>query len=209
MTLNPAAETPRALLVDKLRETTDWASTPVGPRDRWPQSLGATIKLLVQSRYPMVLLWTDDLIQIYNDAYIALIGDKHPYAFGRSIRETQAESWDVIGPMIREVMSTRVSNWVPSQQLALNRAGFTEEAYFSLSYSAVEDDDGAVRGMLCVCSEITQQVLSERRLRLQRELVSRDARSVADAAVSMIGVLSRHRWDVPFAAIFLRNPAKP
>ncbi|MFP3541458.1 hybrid sensor histidine kinase/response regulator, partial [Pseudomonas sp. SIMBA_044] len=85
------------------------------------------------------LLWTDDLIQIYNDAYIALIGYKHPFAFGRSIRQTQAESWDVIGPMIRNVMTTGIPNWVPNQQLALDRSGFTEEAYFSLSYSAVED----------------------------------------------------------------------
>lgn len=159
-------------------QTLAWAQTPVGPQEAWPQSLRSTIKLLLGSRYPMILLWGEELIQIYNDAYTALIGDKHPYALGKSIRHTQAESWEVIGPMIREVMTTGVSNWVPRQLLAVNRSGFDEETYFSLSYSAVENDNNEIAGMLCVCSEITQQVLAERRLRIQRDI----AASAADAA---------------------------
>jgi signal transduction histidine kinase len=195
--------------VETLLYESDWTGT-LGPRDRWPQSLRATIKLILSSKYPMVLLWTDTLYQIYNDAYVALIGGKHPHAFGRSIRETQPESWDVIGPMIRHVMTTRISNWVPNQQLALNRAGFTEEAYFSLSYSAVEDDDGAVKGMLCVCSETTQQVLGERRLRLQRELShAGGANSIAESCREIAGVFARFAWDVPFACIFLRREEDP
>jgi len=191
--------------VEALLKATDWPPT-VGSPDTWPQSLRATTKLLLSSRYPMVLLWTDELIQIYNDAYIALIGDKHPHAFGRSIRETQPESWSVIGPMIREVMATRISNWVPNQQLPLNRAGFTEEAYFSLSYSAVEDDEGTVRGMLCVCSETTQQVLGERRLKLQRELShAGGANSVDDSCLQIVSVFEQFSTDIPFAAIFLQR----
>src|SRR4051794_11663036 len=94
----------------------DWSTTPVGPVDAWPQSLRATIRTILGSRYPMVLLWgEDDLIQIYNDAYTGLIGAKHPGALGRSIKETQAESWETIGPMIREVMATGTPNWVPAQ----------------------------------------------------------------------------------------------
>jgi hypothetical protein len=54
----------------------------------------------------MILLWGDSLIQIYNDAYTGLIGDKHPDALGKSIKETQGESWETIGPMIHHVMST-------------------------------------------------------------------------------------------------------
>src|SRR5688572_21540379 len=148
----------------------DWASTSVGPIERWPQSLRATITTLLGSRYPMILLWGPELIQIYNEAYISLIGDKHPGALGRSIRETQAESWDIIGPMIHEVMVTGVPNWVPAQRLPLERFGYREESYFSLSYSGVDDDAGQVAGMLCVCSEVTQQVLGERRLKLLRDL---------------------------------------
>jgi hypothetical protein len=81
--------------------------------------------------------------------------------------------------MITEVMTTGVPNWVEDQMM-VNRSDYNEEAHFSLSYSAVEDDEGVIRGMLCVCSEVTQQVLGERRLRLQRDLAARaeDTRSV-------------------------------
>jgi signal transduction histidine kinase len=187
--------------------TLDWSQTPVGPMDAWPQSLRGTIKTLLASRYPMILLWGPELIQIYNDAYIGLIGDKHPHALGRSIRETQAESWDAIGPMIHAVMSTGVPNWVPAQQLPLERAGYREESYFSLSYSAVEDDAGVISGMLCVCSEVTQQILGERRLELLRDLAlsAGDARSVEDAAHALTATIGTHALDVPFALVYTRD----
>ncbi|MEP0912730.1 ATP-binding protein [Leptolyngbya sp. GB1-A1] len=185
----------------------EWAQTPVGAVESWSQSLKSTVRTLLGSRYPMILLWEQELIQIYNDAYINLIGTKHPYALGRSIRETQAESWDVIGPMITEVMTTGVPNWVEDQMLAVNRSGYNEEAHFSLSYSAVEDDAGTIRGMLCVCSEVTQQVLGERRLRLQRDLAAQagETRSVDATCQDILATIADCLLDVPFALIYLSD----
>lgn len=193
--------------MSKRVHTLDWSKTPVGAMGNWPQSLKATIKTLLGSRYPMILLWGEELIQIYNDAYTGLIGDQHPEALGRSIRESLAESWDTIGPMIHEVMSTGVPNWVPAQMLAVNRSGYPEETYFSLSYSAVEDDKGIIKGMLCVCSEVTQQVRSERRLRLQRDLASKagETRSIDKVCEDVATAISEHPWDVPFALLYLRE----
>ncbi|MBD2073537.1 response regulator [Phormidium sp. FACHB-592] len=185
----------------------NWAETPAGAVESWSQSLKSTVRTLLSSRYPMILLWEQELIQLYNDAYINLIGTKHPYALGRSIRETQAESWDVIGPMITEVMTTGVPNWVEDQMLAVNRSGYNEEAHFSLSYSAVEDDTGVVRGMLCVCSEVTKQVLGERGLRLQRDLAARagETRSVDVTCQDILAAIAEYPLDVPFALIYLRD----
>lgn len=185
----------------------DWTQTPVGAVESWPQSLKSTVRTLLGSRYPMILLWEQELIQIYNDAYINLIGTKHPYALGRSIRETQAESWDVIGPMITEVMTTGIPNWVEDQMLAVNRSGYNEEAHFSLSYSAIEDDTGVIRGMLCVCSEVTQQVLGERRLRLQRDLSAQagTTRSVDATCQDILAAIADYPLDLPFALIYLHD----
>ena len=189
----------------------DWSATSVGPIESWPQSLRGTIKTLLGSRYPMILLWGPDLIQIYNDAYTGLIGNKHPAALGRSIRVTQAESWDAIGPMIHEVMSTGIPNWVPAQMLPLERAGYREESYFSLSYSAVEDDTGAIAGMLCVCSEVTQQVVGERRLHLLRDLAisAGDTRSVDMACRALVETIGERSLDVPFAIVYVRDADAP
>jgi PAS domain S-box-containing protein len=188
-------------------QSMDWSKTSIGDMASWPQSLKATIKTLLGSRYPMILLWGESLIQIYNDAYTGLIGEKHPYALGRSIKETQAESWDTIGPMIHHVMTTGISNWVPAQLLAVNRSGFNEETYFSLSYSAVENDENIITGMLCVCSEVTQQVLGERRLRLQRDLASRagETRSVGKVCQDIATAINDYPSDVPFMLLYLRE----
>jgi PAS domain S-box-containing protein len=186
----------------------DWASTPVGAVETWSQSLKSTVKTLLASRYPMVLIWGPHLIQFYNDAYSKLIGDKHPAALGTDIRITLAEAWDTLGPMIDEVMATGVANWVEAQMLVLERSGYREESYFSLSHAPESDDSGQIVGMFCVCSEVTQQVLGARRLRLLRDLASKagETQSVETTCASVAAAIAEHPLDIPFALIYLRSP---
>jgi signal transduction histidine kinase len=156
----------------------------------------------------MVLTWGPELLQFYNDAYSKLIGDKHPTALGGDIRVTLAEGWDTLGPMITKVMSTGIANWTPALLLVLDRAGYREEAYFSVSHAPAEDDTGEIVGMLAVCSEVTQQVLGERRLRLLRDLAftASEARDVEVVCRDLAAVIAQHPLDVPFALIYLREP---
>src|ERR1700733_3302695 len=59
----------------------DWANTPVGAIEDWPELLLNTVNTLLSSRQPMFLWWGNDLMQFYNDAYCPCIGaDKHPAA---------------------------------------------------------------------------------------------------------------------------------
>jgi signal transduction histidine kinase len=188
----------------------DWASTPVGPIEKWSQSLKSNVKTLLASRYPMVLIWGPHFIQFYNDAYSELIGEKHPSALGTDIRITLAEAWDTLGPMIDEVMATGTANWVSAQMLVLERHGYREESYFSLSHAPAEDDNEQIVGMFCVCSEVTQQVLGERRLRLLRDLASKagETQSVGTTCRDVAVAIAEHPLDVPFAAIYLCEDGK-
>ncbi len=182
----------------------DWSSTPVGPLDRWPQSLRATVSLLLASGHPMAVIWGPGRIQFYNDGYMQLLGEKHPHALGRPHRETFAEVLETVDPMIRHVMTTGENLWVPEQQLLLNREGYAEECYFTLSYSPVRDDAGAIAGMLCVCSETTQEVIDERRLRTLRDLATQLAEAKEAGAVyaRAADVLSGNALDLPFALFY-------
>ncbi|WP_330441037.1 ATP-binding protein [Micromonospora sp. NBC_00821] len=192
----------------RLMAQLDWAGTPLGPVDAWPQSLRAAVRVVLSSRYPMLLLWGESYSQLYNDAYSALIGDKHPAALGDDVRVTLAEGWHVLAPLIEKAMATGVASWVPALQLLLERSGYREEAYFSVSHAPARDDDGRTVGVLTVCSEVTQQVVGERRLRLLRDLsVLGDGRTVdVDATgARLIDVIDGHPLDVPFAAIYLRD----
>ncbi|WP_231925044.1 ATP-binding protein [Micromonospora purpureochromogenes] len=194
----------------RLMARLDWAATPLGPVQSWPQSLRAAVRIVLSSRYPMLLLWGGQFTQLYNDAYSALIGDKHPGALGDDVRTTLAEGWDVLAPLIHDAMATGVASWVPALQLLLDRSGYREEAYFSVSHAPARDDDGRTVGVFTVCSEVTEQVVGERRLGLLRDLSVRgDGRTVDvdSTCARLVEAIGGHRLDVPFAAIYLREGA--
>ncbi|GAA1656568.1 ATP-binding protein [Actinoplanes couchii] len=191
----------------RLMGALDWSATALGPVVWWPHSLRSAVRIVLSSRYPMLLLWGPELIQLYNDAYSALIGDKHPAALGRDVRITLAEGWDVLEPLIREAVTTGIASWVPALCLPLNRAGYHEEAYFSVSHAPVRDDNGNTAGVLTVCSEVTEQVVGERRLRLLRDLTA-PAMGGAGAdrvVVDLCDVIGARPADVPFAAVYLTD----
>lgn len=111
-------------------------------------------------------------------------------------------------PMIEKVMSTGIANWTPALLLVLERSGYREESYFSVSHAPAEDDAGRIVGMLAVCSEVTQQILGERRLRLLRDLASKSSemRSVEATCRDVMAAIAAHPLDVPFAVLYLREP---
>jgi PAS domain S-box-containing protein len=149
----------------------DWASTRLGPMERWPQSLRIAVGICLGSRFPMFVWWGPDLINIYNDAYVPVMGDKHPGGLGRPAREVWSEIWDVVGPEAQDaVMSRGEATWNERVRLDLDRHGYPEETYFTWSYSPILDETGRIGGVFCACSEETASVFAEReRDRLLRE----------------------------------------
>lgn len=188
-----------------LGRATDWSLTPLGPVEAWPQSLRSTVRLLLSSQYPMVLTWGPQFTQIYNDAYSKLIGDRHPAGLGADIRVTLAEAWDTLGPMIEHVMVTGEANWTPALPLEMHRAGYREEAYFSVSHAPAENDDGDIVGMLAVCSEVTDQIVSERRLQLlgQMAVAAGDAWQTVEAVSRLVSTVAQSPLDIPYAMLYL------
>ena len=197
----------RSTAAGRLMAATDWAATPVGSPDGWPESLRGLVRTVLSSRYPMLLLWGEEFTQLYNDAYSELIGEQHPAAMGDDCRVTLAEGWPVLGPIIGEAMATGVASWVPALQLLLERSGYREEAYFSVSHAPARDDEGVTRGVLTVCSEVTEQVVGQRRLQLLRDLSLSDDRtlSLQDTAARLVATVAADTLDVPFAALYLRE----
>ena len=61
----------------------DWADTPLGPVEGWPRSLKTVVFLMLNSRYPMFVWWGRELTNLYNDAYIPMLGARHPEALGQ------------------------------------------------------------------------------------------------------------------------------
>ena len=186
----------------------DWASTPLGPVAAWPQSLRSAVSILLPSRAQICLFWGPELIKLYNDAYIPVLGRKHPGVLGRPAREVWGEIWDVLGPLLGGVVATGEAFRATDHPFYLDRRGFAEETYFDVSYDPVRDESGKVGGVFCIVGETTGRVLSERRLRTLRDLGrAKEARSAEEACRLALAALASSRQDIPFVSLHLLDPA--
>src|ERR1039457_1413786 len=86
--------------------TFNWAQTPLGAIDQWPQSLRTVVNILLSSRYAMWMGWGSELTFIFNDAYRPTLGIKDKWALGARADRVWAEIWPDIGPRIDSVLST-------------------------------------------------------------------------------------------------------
>ncbi len=187
----------------------DWAATPLGPPQSWPQSLVSVVRVLLTSRFSMWMAWGPELTFFCNDAYRRdTLGRKYPWALGRPAREVWAEIWPEIGPRIDRVMATGEATWDEALLLFLERSGYREETYHTFSYSPLMDDDGKVVGMLCVVSEDTERVIGARQMATVRDVGASVTalRSEEEVLAAVSSQLAADRRSVPWGLVYLFDP---
>jgi signal transduction histidine kinase len=186
----------------------DWASTPLGPPEQWPQSLRSAVSILLPSRAQIVLFWGPDLVTLYNDAYRPVFGAKHPRVLGLPAREAWSEIWDsTLRELLEDVLRTGDAFWGKDLPFILERHGFPEETFFDVSYDPVRDESGGVGGVFCIVSETTGRVVGERRLDMLRDLAVRNtsARSTRDVCAFAIDAFAGRPDEVPLALAYLKT----
>ena len=147
----------------------NWEHTPLGHPSKWPQSLKTCVRIMLTSRQPMFIWWGEELINIYNDAYILVLGNKDAVALGVSGQLIWEEIWDSLAPRVQSVFQNQ-GTFDDALLLLVKRYGYTEETYINFSYNPIPDEDGQVVGLFCVCNDETANKLNERTLLTQREL---------------------------------------
>ena len=183
----------------------DWTRTPLGAPAGWPQSLKTIVRVMLDSRYAMWMLWGPELTFFCNDAYLPTVGLKRDWVLGARSDRVWEEIWPDIGPRIARVLQEGKATWDEGLLLFLERSGFTEETYHTFSYSPVYDDGNRIAGMLCVVTEVTDRVIGERRLRSLRDMAARSSsmETVRQASNRLVNVLAEDPADVPFALLYL------
>ncbi|NJK46907.1 PAS domain-containing protein [Candidatus Gracilibacteria bacterium] len=154
----------------------------------------------------MVIWWGKELVMLYNDAWRPVLGlTKHPIALGRPGKEIWAEIWDIIGEQLNRVLSTGEATWSEDLLLLVDRYGYTEESYFTYSYSPIFLETGEVGGAFTAVAETTQRVLGERRTKTLRDLAERVGltKTTEQACQLAIETLANNPYDIPFAMLYL------
>jgi PAS domain S-box-containing protein len=133
----------------------NWASSPLGAPDQWPQSLRTAVRILLNTNHPMFIFWGVELTQFYNDAYSRTMGpERHPSALGARGRDCWAEIWPIIGPDIDQVMAGGSATWHEDRLVPVTRHGHLEQVYWTYGFSPIDLDD-RVGGVLVVCRDVT------------------------------------------------------
>jgi PAS domain S-box-containing protein len=153
----------------RLTREKDWSGTPVGAPSGWPQSLRTILYVILNAKFPMFLWWGEELICFYNDAYRPSLGNrgKHPGILGMPAKEAWTEIWDVIKPLIDQVLAGG-STFSEDQLIPIYRNDQLEDVYWTFSYSPVIGEHTKPEGVLVTCQETTEKVKTLQSL-LERE----------------------------------------
>jgi signal transduction histidine kinase/CheY-like chemotaxis protein len=154
----------------------DWAATPLGPIDDWPDVLKTTVALTLGSQFPQAIIWGEGLTTLYNDAFIPILGGKRD-ALGRAFSDVWSEAWDALAPIAEAAFAGRAT-YIEDFPLSVRRGDLPEQAYFTFCYSPIRDEEGVIVGMLDTVTETTATVTANRRLAFLDEL----SRTLSDAA---------------------------
>lgn len=103
------------------------------------------------------------------------------------------------------MLASGVATWDEDLLLFLERSGYPEETYHTFSYSPLVGEDAAVVGILCVVTEGTDRVLSERRMATLRELSTALTNTLTedDVFTAVREQVSRNGRDLPFTLTYL------
>jgi PAS domain S-box-containing protein len=179
----------------------DWSKTELGDPTGWSNGLKTAMTTMLNCGAPVYIAWGPSFIQLYNDAYIQILGaNKHPQALGSTTRETWNEIWDFVGPAFQGIMASGRPVVGADKLLPMLRNGYLEECYFSFSYSPLLDDDLQVNGVLALPWEITSEFVSYRRANVVRMLVQglSEATDTTGIRSAFERTVRENRQDLPF-----------
>ena len=162
----------------------DWGATAVGPIRSWPETIRSTLRVMLASHVPMVLLMGTTGVLVYNDAYAVFAGRRHPDILGKDVviawPEIAEFNLDILGRVLDgETLALK------DQQMTLDRTGVFEDLWLDLDYSPVLDERGVPIAELVIVNETTKRVMAEKALARSEERLS-----MALGASGIVGV-----WD--------------
>ncbi len=169
----------------------DWSTFPGGEPERWPAAVTGILWMLLNSNAPMCFLWRPELTYFYNDAYVQLIGAKHPGALVRPFWESWEETRESFAPILELALGGEFCS-MENMAFSILRNGALEKVYFTYSLLPVFDASGSVIGVLNSGVETTGHVMFNRRQEFQLRLADRirpltDPDEVIASACEMLG----------------------
>jgi hypothetical protein len=93
---------------------------------------------------PAAMYWGKQRIMMYNEAYLSVMVQKHPNMMGKRFSEAWAEVEKDFTPAFEQAAATGTSFVVDEARFYIQRHGYLEETYHSVSIIPFSVDNGEV-----------------------------------------------------------------
>lgn len=161
----------------------DWSSTPLGKIEDWSESLLCSVNLILACAFPSLVFWGRELVQLYNDAFIPLLAERHPSGLGQKAWECWSDAWQIVGPNLQRVMEDRETVYYENTIVPIIRDGKLQDIRWTYSYSPIFALGGDVLGVLVICQDITREANAAQELRESETRAARVLQSIGDAVI--------------------------
>jgi PAS domain S-box-containing protein len=162
--------------------THDWTLTPLGPIDDWPEALRFSANLMLSCAFPALVFWGKELVQLYNDAFIPLLAERHPAGLGQTAQECWSDAWQIVGPNLKRVMNDGETVFHQNTVVPIVRDGRLQDIRWTYSYSPILGAGGDALGVFVVCQDITREVTATQELRKSEEGTRESAKRLGELA---------------------------
>jgi hypothetical protein len=108
----------------------DWSSTPLGRIEDWSEILLSSVNLMLACAFPSLVFWGPDLVQVYNDAFIPLLAERHPSGLGQTARECWSDAWQIVGPNLKRVIDDQTTVYHQNAIVPIIRDGKLQDIRF-------------------------------------------------------------------------------
>ncbi len=171
-----------ATMADLVREF-DWAGTPLGPIQTWSESILCAVNLMLGCSFPSLIFWGEEMIQLYNDAFIPQLAEKHPFGLGQTAHRCWQEAWHIVGPLLGRVLLKGETVHEENALIPILRDGRLQDVRWTFSYSPIYSSNNSVSGIMVVAQDVTREVTTDQDLRASEARARRVLESIGDAVI--------------------------
>ena len=140
--------------VEALMAAHDWPGAACGEPGGWEPALQYAVRQMLDSAVPTFIVWGAEQTFLYNDAYVPILGRRHPEALGRPFAAVWPDAYPKVAAAVEQAMAGRTVRFAHAPFI-VTRNGLEERAWFSFTYSPLRRLDGTVRGFVCAGIETT------------------------------------------------------
>ncbi|MDB5664864.1 PAS domain S-box protein [Cypionkella sp.] len=164
----------------------DWSLTSLGPIASWADGIRAIVEMILQSPLPIVTLWGEPGVMIYNDAYSVFAGGRHPRLLGSDVRDGWPEVADFNDYVIKTVFRKGETLSFKDQELVLDRGQGGQKVWLDLDYSPIFGENRKPLGVIAFVIETTGRVIAQETIKASEAQFRSFAQSVPN-----------HVWTAP------------